>query len=385
MTGPSAATEPRRPIRVLHVFHELRHSGGESMMHTARDLWIEQGIDCELVAVGETVGDFAPDLAARGYRIHHLRPTRWALMSGFFTLVRRRRPDIVHIHTERAGFWLALVSRLLGSRVVQSVHSMFPFTGALRRERRVQRRIARRLGVRFVAVSPDVAEHERSQFANSAEIIRNWIDLDRFAPATPAERESARRSLDLSADDFVVLTVGNCWTMKNHALVVEAMGHSAIPARAVYLHAGDHSVGTGTDEQAMAERSSRSAAIRFLGTRDDVPRLLHACDVFVMPSSYEGSGLAAIEAMATDTPVVVGDSPGLRDLHRLDPSVRLVTLDAEAIATAIAQVDHGARSGTLEVHGREIALRWFGPNVGTSNYAALYSRVLPRRRRAVGR
>jgi len=115
-----------------------------------------------------------------------------------------------------------------------------------------------------------------------------------------------------------------------------------------------------------------------------VPMLLHAADVFVMPSSYEGSGIAAVEALATDTPVIVGDAPGLRDLHLLDPEVRLVPLDADAIADAIAEVRRALELdelGELGGRGRETAVRWFDPVTGTARYAVLYRAVAGARHR----
>lgn len=361
-----------RPLRVLHVFHELRRSGAETMMDVARDLWIEQRIDCELLAVGADRGDFAPDLERRGYAIHHLRPTRAALVTGFVALVRRRRPDVVHIHTERASFWLALAARSLGAGVVQSVHTMFRFTGTLRMERRLQRRIARALGVRFVAVSPDVASHERDHFGNRAEVIRNWVDLGRFAPPSPAERLATRNSLGLTDEDFVVLTVGNCWPMKNHSLVIEAITDPSTPADVVYLHVGDHTVGCGPEERRAADGSARRSAIRFLGTRNDVPDLLHAADVFVMPSSYEGGSVAVIEALATDTPVVLGDAPGLRNFHDLLPELPLVSLEPGALARALAESRLTTTNAITPGRRRAIAAEWFDPVRGVARYARIY-------------
>lgn len=368
-----------RPLRVLHVFHELRRSGGETMMFTAHDLWTELGLECELVAVGDSVGDYAPALAARGYRIHHLRPSPAALLAGFLRLLVTRRPDVVHIHTERAGFWLALESRMSGARVVQTVHSLFEFTGSLRVERRIQRRIARWLGVTFVAVSESVAETERENFANTTEVIRNWVDLDEFAPATPEQRADVRRSLGLSDTDFVVLTVGNCWSLKNHALVIEAMALDSTPPDVVYLHVGDDSVDVGADERRLASRSANAGAIRFLGTRSDVPALLHASDLFVMPSAYEGASVAVIEALATDTPVLLGDSPGLREYRSLSDRIRLTALDPDAISAAIGEFRSLRSSGTPARGGRAIATRWFDPHRGTAHYAEVYRRRTARR------
>ena len=341
-------------------------------MVAARDHWNAQGIDCELVAVGESVGEFAPQLAQCGYRIHHLKPSRFALLFGFFVLLLKRRPHTVHIHTERASFWLALGARLTGRQAVQTVHTLFPFTGSLRTERRIQRKIARFLGVTFVAVGPSVAHHEQRQFGNTAAVIWNWVDLDRYSPPSPEQRNDARRSLDLAEEDFVVITVGNCWPVKNHSLVIEAMALPTTPLDVVYLHVGDHSIGTGPDEQQRASNQTGSDRIRFLGTRSDVPRLLHAADLFLMPSDYEGFGLAAVEALACNLPLLLGDSPGLRDLRVLSDKVRLTEVDASSISSAVADIRLQSRAGTLDFQGREIATLWFNPARGAARYAEVY-------------
>ena len=341
-------------------------------MHTARDLWIGQGVDCELVAVGDSVGDFEPTLEQSGYRIHHLKPSRFSLLFGFFVLLLKRKPDVVHIHTERASFWLALESRLLRKRVVQTVHNIFNFSDSLQTERRIQRRIARSLGVKFVAVGPDVAKHELLHFGNNAEVIWNWVDLEKFSPPTQDERSEARRALGLSESDFTVITVGNCWPQKNHSLVIHAMALPTTPPDVVYLHVGDDSVGIGAEERILATKQSITSRIRFLGTRSDVARLLHASDLFLMPSEHEGIGLAAVEALACNVPVLLGNSPGLHDLHLLSSEVRLTDVDARAISEAIAEAHQMSRAGDMHFEGREVATLWFDPTRGVTRYAEVY-------------
>ncbi len=342
------------------------------MMLAASELWVEQGINCELLAVGESMGDFAPTLRRSGYRIHHLNPSRFALLFGFFILMLRRKPDVVHIHAERASFWLAIEARLLGKRVVQTVHTLFPFDGWLQFERRFQRKFARFLGVTYVAVGPGVAHHEQAKFGNNAEVILNWVDLDKYSPPTATQRSESRRSLTLTDQDFAIVTVGNCWPMKNHSLVIEAMALATTPDDVVYLHIGDHSIGTGPAEQTLAVDQRLSNRVQFLGTRSDIATLLHAADLFVMPSSYEGAALSAIEALATNTPVLLGDSPGLHDFRSFASAIRFTALNPDAISNAVSEIRQKSLSGTLNFDGRAVAMNWFDPARGVARYAELY-------------
>lgn len=341
-------------------------------MVAAREQWIEQGIECELIAVGESVGEFATTLEACGYRIHQLKPSRFSLLFGFFLLLLKRRPDVVHIHTERASFWLALESRLLGRRVVQTIHNVFSFSGSLQRERKIQRRISRNLGVTFVAVGTSVAHNEQVQFDNNAQVIWNWVDLEKFSPPTRQQQDQARQALGLTDDDFAVISVGNCWPEKNHSVIIEAMALETTPPHVVYLHVGDDSVGEGMQEHLLAENQSLTNRIRFLGTRSDVPQLLHAANLFLMPSAYEGLPIAAIEALATNLPVLLGDSPGLRDLHALADAICLAKVDAPSFSSSIAEILLNSPIETPNFQSREIAELWFDPARGVARYAEVY-------------
>ena len=64
----------------------------------------------------------------------------------------------------------------------------------------------------------------------------------------------------------------------------------------------------------QATRLGLDANVRFLGARDDIPDLMVAADVFVLPSRWEGLPGAVIEAMALETPVVATDLPGVREV-----------------------------------------------------------------------
>ena len=80
--------------------------------------------------------------------------------------------------------------------------------------------------------------------------------------------------------------------------------------------------------------------MRFLGRREDVPALLAACDVFALPSVYEGSSLAVLEAMSAGLPCLATDCPsGPREISRDGADALLVPLDdAQAYTDALARL-----------------------------------------------
>jgi glycosyltransferase involved in cell wall biosynthesis len=361
-------------MRVLHVLAELHPSGAESMLLSARAAFLEHGVDGEILSTGRNVGPFAPQLAAAGYRVHHLpfaKTPRFFLR--VYELVRDGSYDVVHLHTERANFWFGLIA-LAGrpKRVVRAVHNVFPFTGGLRLRRRAQRRLLSRFGVVYVAVGTNVQEVELAHFGVRTRLIPNWYDSGRFASPSEPERRTARESLGLSADETVLVSIGHCSQIKNHTALIEALARLPGENLPVYLHVGTEE--PGRPEHALAEKLGVSNRIRFLGSVDDVRTIYFAADIFVMPSLREGRSIAALEALGTGLPVLLADVEGLRDLRGLYPALSYAQADAGSIAETLTELmsENPATRRERAVDYPTISRDHFGVEAGVVAYTRIY-------------
>lgn len=361
-------------MRVLHVLYELKPSGAEAMLRAAARHWAAQGVQCDILGTGATPGPYAPVLEAAGYRVHHLPFRRSPLF--FLNLLRwlrRERYDVVHLHMEAANFWFGLIARLAGATgVVRTVHSTFNFEGGLRGRRALQRRLLWALGVVHVAISPSVVATERLCFGNQTRLVFNWYDEPRFRPATPSERLAARRRLGLTDGTFAFVSVGNCSSIKNHSTLLRAMVEDTSEASWVYLHVGAEA--PEQDERALAEHLGLSSRVRFLGAIEDILPVLHAADAFVMPSTHEGFGVAAVEALAAGLPALLTDVPGLRDLQTCFPGVTYAPPTSAALAAALAQLAALPDAARLAIAADYPALarRCFGIEQGVRGYSEIY-------------
>ena len=363
-------------IRVLHVLSELRSSGAEVALQAAGGMWEHSGIRCDVLATGHNVGPFAGTLEAAGYRIHHVPFSGdFHFLRRYASLLRQERYDVVHIHMERASFYTSLVAILAKARCVRTVRSSFFFTGNLRQRRRLQRRISRALGTRFVAISPSVAQTEWEFFRNQTVHIDNWIDVSRFRAASVAERQRARDNFDVPDDAFVVTTVGNCSATKNHAALLEALARLDC-YRWVWIHVGEED--DASSEQLLARRLGVSSSCRFLG-RSDPLSALHAADLYAMPSLHEGLGMATVEALSTGLPALLTDVPGNRDLADLSSAIVWSASDVSSLSKgldgALSVVARAKSSDVSEAQRAAVAAR-FSPERGVCDYAALYRDVL---------
>jgi len=328
-------------LRVLHILNELRHSGAETALAQMAPHAAADGVDAEILAVVEDgAGPYAANMRACGYTIHELRFIRdFRFPLRAFAFFRAHRFDIVHIHCERASFWLAAAAWLAGARrIVRTVHGYFRYEGAMHLRRKFQRGIARRVfGVRTTAVSSWVADNEDSRLGNPAQTVPLCVNVDAFRPPSPDARVTARRAFGVADGEICVAIVGACDPVKAHDIAFAALARASrtgLPIRV--LHAGTGP--TEADERAQVAELGVAERVVFLGARDDVPAILAASDVFLMPSRIETLGLAAVEAMAAGLPCVLGAGTGMEALRKFGGAVEWVPSDADAIAGAISRL-----------------------------------------------
>ncbi len=166
-------------------------------------------------------------------------------------------------------------------------------------------------------------------------VIPNGVDADQLEAAVAAAggRDGARRALGLADDRVVVACVGEVgWRKGQDILLTTAVRLRARHPEAVFLIAGE---GAGRDElEHRARREGLLDVVRFLGFRDDVPALLAASAILVLPSRSEGVPNTRLEGMALGLPVVATRAAGIPELVQDGVTGALVTIDDETRFTA---------------------------------------------------
>jgi glycosyltransferase involved in cell wall biosynthesis len=216
-------------------------------------------------------------------------------------LMRQREVDIVHTHLYHASRYGRIAATLAGVPcVVASFHNVYPIR---RFKQHVFNWILGKITDRVIAVSEAVKDHLVGYDHIAPDLITvlpNAIDLRHFGGH---DRTEARRRLGIPPDAYVVGTVGRLEPQKGHVVLLQAMRElaDACPEARVLL------IGGGSQEQALrgaADDLGLADRITFTGERRDVPALMAALDLFVLPSLWEGLPLVLLEAMASGAPVV---------------------------------------------------------------------------------
>jgi len=359
-------------MKVLHILGELNPSGAEVMLYSAGPILKDHGIAGEILSIGAQQGRYSEQLSGAGYKIHHLPFSKSPFFFiTLFRLFKSNSYDVIHLHTERANFWLGLLARTMAKRSIRTIHSNFPFTGFLGWKRKWQRQLLSRLGVIHIAISDSVRGTELKYFNLQTSLIPNWYNSVRFKPVTQLQRIVARESLNLTSDQFVLVTVGNCAAIKNHTALIRALAQIQC-GNIIYLHIG---IEKDNSERALALELGISDKILFQGMQTDILPFLYAADLYVMPSTHEGCPISAIEAIASGLPVLFSDVPGLADFSEIFKGLFYCKPTSESIAVALEEIIAFEPDRLIEncSSNAEQAEYRFGINRGLLAYLELYN------------
>lgn len=160
-----------------------------------------------------------------------------------------------------------------------------------------------RQAAHVITVSHWAAGHlRRHHRIEHVDAVPNGVNVEKFRPALPGERETLRAGLGFSR--FTVLVPARLSLEKNHLSVLGVA--RAAPELDFVL------VGSGYLEPLLRQLASPN--VRLLGQRQDMPGLYRAADVVWQPTIAENQSLATLEALASGAPVVTNDIPAQREL-----------------------------------------------------------------------
>jgi glycosyltransferase involved in cell wall biosynthesis len=289
-------------------------------------------------------------------------------------LCRRLRPDIVHVHSSKAGALGRLAAALAGVPIrIFTVHgwSFDAYAGFAGRVYLWIERRLRRLTTAVVCVAGSLRDLGLAAGAcrpDRTVVIQNAVDVSEFAPPKRPERTPR------------IVSVGRFTFPKDFGTLVDALA-------ATHADYGAAFVGEGPllpEVAATVRRRGLGDRVQLLGARSDVTDLLTSADVFVLSSRSEGLPISILEAMAVGLPVVATDVGGVGE-EVVDGETGLLVPpgDPTALAGALERLLRSAAlRERLGASGRERARRHFDARPFRHAHVELYRRELAHRRLA---
>lgn len=381
-------------MRVLHVSHTASVAGAEHSLLVLMRALSDQ-VSCTLAC---PEGELASAARLAGVAVEpipgtdlssrlHPRHTTTELLRAARTsralrrIARRIGADVVHANTPRAGLISSFAAGAGGTGPVVHVRDSTP-PG---RVPGVTLSFLARRASAFVSTSRFLAA-ELPDGAVAA-IVANAVDPMRFGPAA-LSRASARARLGIDPDDPVLTTVAQISPHKGQSEAIRALALVRRDhPRARLLVVGSikfTSAATRYDNhayhselQALAAEAGLRDAVAFLGERPDIPQILAASDIVLVPSWYEPFGRAAVEGMMMGLPVIATSVGGVTEVitDGVDGLIR-PPRDPSGWSAAIGELlADPDRRRTMGEAGRRRALQEFTPERHAEQMLALFEQV----------
>lgn len=273
--------------------------------------------------------------------------------------VRALRPAVLHAHDYRASVLAAMAGSPI--RVISHLHSNPPWAGRPG-IRSLAYLVAMRRIDRVVLASPSIARDflAPSRLKSKAIVVPNVVDrfsLYRLAQAAPQSQ------LDL-------LFVGRLSEEKNPLEFIRIV--AAVRERVPGLRAA--LIGSGPQEKLVQEEIASQRLegdVRLLGFQANPYPWMSRAAMLVVPSRFEGFGLAALEAMLFGVPVIAAPTGGLAEMVAASGGGRICHSFAESVKTAIDWLQHPDQRRQIGDAGR----RWAEAHCDVGRYLQTFRQL----------
>lgn len=379
-----------RPLRLLYLIDSLVPGGAEHALLSHAAPLVRRGVRLDVAYLKERSG-LQGKLEEAGATVLSLDGAGgyagWLLR--FVSLVRERRPQLVHTTLFDANVVGRLGAALTRTPVVSSMVNVqygaeqrrapnlksWKVQGARLLDAATARQVAR-----FHAVTTAVADEMAARLhvpRHQVEVIHRGRDPELLGHRSQERRALVRQGLGVDVDTPLLLAAARHEHQKGLDILCEALPlvQARVPVTTVI--AGREGNQTPRLREALTRLGS---SVRLLGNRDDVPDLLCAADVFVLPSRWEGIAGILLEAMALQAPIVASDLPGVREVLLGSEHAHLVPpQDPGRLADAIVDTLEDPRAASARAaRARDRFLEHFTIDRVTDQMMSFYERALGR-------
>lgn len=380
MGGPLNAD---RPVRVLLVNPSPIRGGAEQMLAAFLGGFDPSRIEATVACLAP--GPFPDELSAAGHRVRMIDAGRMRQVHRYPGVVRAlaglaRDADVVCSWQVKGHYYGTPAARLARKPALWWDHGIRPVRGE--QSAFAGGTIPRFVPAHLVLTSSRAA----AQRHGHAIAIHPGIDVETFASARVALRESSRAAFGAASDEPLVGIVGRLQPWKGqHVFLRAAARVAAAHPRARFVIAGDatggFSAGYPAELRALAVELGIEDRVVFAGERNDVPAVLAALDVFVHASVEEPFGIVIVEALAAGVPVVATRGGGVGEIVTDGDDGYLIECgnDEEMAARIDALLSDAALAQRIASAGRTRAREAFTAQRMIGQFASVLERYAPAR------
>ena len=325
-----------------------------------------------------------------GLRVHavsgHKADPR--LLFQLIRVIRKEGYNVLDSQNIQSKFWANIAALFTGTALVSTLNSWYAHEHSTAFVKGKLYTSLELLTNQSLDLYITVSEKDRQMLLNSGipengiELIYNTIDLD--SSAIPGNSDDLKREFDLPPQALVCTGIGRLVPQKGFDILIEGFVQIASQVPDLYCLI----IGEGDDKEKLKgqiQAAGLENRIRLLGYQDrsKAMSILKSSDIFVMPSRYEGTPIALLEAAALARPILAACAGGIPELVTHEQHAYLVpTLDPAALAQGFIKLaldrDYARRLG---VNAQQRVRDRFNPESQVNETWAAYEKALARHKR----
>lgn len=318
-----------KKIKVLECIRQGQIGGGESHL-----LSLVENLDKSLfepVVLSFTDGpmiDKLNEIGIESYVIYTERPFdvfKWKKVKKF---LKEHQFDLVHAHGTRANSNILWAAKSLNIPVVYTIHgwSFHPDQNPLTRSIRIlgEKYLTRRSKLNISVSASNQQSGKKYIPSFKSIVVNNGIDIKKFDPKR--KLKDIRSEFQLPQDQILVLFIARFTSHKQPLSLIMAF------AKALQFNSKLHLLMVGDGDQKseairMIEELGLENKITLHNFRQDVPDVLSAADIYVLPSLWEGLPIGLLEAMSMGKAIIASNVDGTKEIIKNEYNGLLVDTD----------------------------------------------------------
>lgn len=270
--------------------------------------------------------------------------------------LRKEKPDCIHAHLAVLKYLVSVSEELNEVNLLYTCHSTpekFFSAETNLKERNAAIKLVKNNGLRFIALHNDMKNELNRLFGvKNTSVIRNGINFERFINVQ--KNNEYQRELGIPPHAFVLGNIGRFEKVKNHDFIIDVFIELTSKQNNAFLLL----VGDGSERKRIEERITSmgiSDRVIILSNRTDIPELLKCMDCFILPSLYEGLGIAFIEAQISEIPCVVSDR--IPNEAYISNAYQVLSLDKSSINDWVAAILKPTNNAKIVVNKNEYDMK----------------------------
>ena len=368
--------------KILYLCETLGIGGAEQLLFTTLKYLNRDNFYSIVYCIGKN-GKIGDDIEKIGIRVEALNRKLdlwnigiiWKLVQIF----KREKPDVLHCHLFYANYFGRIATFFVKIPIViiteHGTHSNF--------KKFYHHGIDFILSLftnRIIAVSKAVKEYlckYTSVSPDKISVIYNTIDFEKFEDAYSTDKPLVRKKLGFADSNILIGSVSNLAPWKGQYFLLQAFAEVVkFFSQAKLCIVGRNNAGFQSQLEAFTKNSGIQDSVYFLGERRDIPQLMRAFDIFVLPSLTEGLGVSLLEAMYMGLPAVASNIEGIPEIIEDNKDGFLVPAGnshalAERILMLLSDTDKIKSIGSK---ARDKIQRYFLPENYLEKLEAVYNR-----------